>query len=208
MIVIDAGAHVGYYSLLAARRVGPAGKVYAFEPDPANYQLLLDNIELNGYSNITAVNAALSNQEGHSTLFLTTLDTGRHSLYRQDLPLKGSVDVPATTLDAFLAAEGWPNVGLVKVDVEGSEADLLDGMTRLLDRSSDIELIMEFNPSLLLTAGVDLHEFVDRFATWGLDVKWIDEKTGSISLEPVARDRMIGSLLSNEGSINLFCSRL
>ena len=89
MVVVDVGAHVGYYALLAAKRVGPQGKVYAFEPDPTNYALLLKNIELNGYRNILTTGEAVSDRVGTATLYLAGLDTGRHSLFRHGLPQRG-----------------------------------------------------------------------------------------------------------------------
>ncbi len=52
---VDIGANIGYYTLLAARQVGPAGRVYAFEPDEENFKLLQKNTEINGYSNVTSV---------------------------------------------------------------------------------------------------------------------------------------------------------
>src|SRR5207244_3754027 len=55
-VVLDIGAHIGYYTLLMARLVGPQGRVFAFEPNPANYDLLRRNIQINSYRNVTAVN--------------------------------------------------------------------------------------------------------------------------------------------------------
>jgi tRNA G37 N-methylase Trm5 len=60
-VVVDIGAHVGYFTLIAARSVGPEGRVYAFEPDPENYALLVRNIELNGYQNIMPIQKAVWN---------------------------------------------------------------------------------------------------------------------------------------------------
>jgi hypothetical protein len=63
-VVVDLGAHVGYYTLLAARRVGPEGRVFAFEPNPDNFRLLVKNIESNLYSNVIPVQKAVSNGRG------------------------------------------------------------------------------------------------------------------------------------------------
>lgn len=207
MVVIDAGAHVGYYTLLAARHVGPAGKVYAFEPAPANYDLLLRNIQRNEYANVVAVKTALSREVGQATFYLTGLDNGRHSLFRHGLPQGGSVVVQTTTLDAFLESEGWPRVGLVKVDVEGAEADVLKGMEQLLRKPGELKLILEFNPSLLRSAGLDPLEFLNGPADWGFNVYWIDEKKGSMPLKSVDRVTVAGKLLNSESSVNLYCSR-
>ena len=207
MAVIDAGAHVGYYTLLAARQVGPTGRVYAFEPEPANYDLLLRNIQRNEYTNIVAVNAALSRGVGQATLYLTGLDNGRHSLFRHGLPQQGSVIVEITTLDAFLESEGGTRVDLVKVDVEGSEADVLKGMEQLLRKPGELKLILEFNPALLRSVGLDPLQFLNRPADWGFNVHWIDEKKGPMPLESVDRVAKVGKLLNSETSVNLYCSR-
>ena len=57
-IVVDIGAHIGYYTLIFARLVGPKGKVFAFEPEPNNFNLLIKNIKINGYKNIIPVQKA------------------------------------------------------------------------------------------------------------------------------------------------------
>ena len=108
MVVVDVGAHVGYYTVLAAKQVGPMGKGYAFEPESANYALLKQNIGLNGCQNIVAIKSAVSDRSGSSALYLSALDNGRHSTYHHDLPENGSEVVKATTLDAFFKAEEWP----------------------------------------------------------------------------------------------------
>ena len=71
MNVVDIGANIGYYTLLAAELVGEKGKVFAFEPEPSNYDLLLRNVEINGYKNVTVVRKAVSNETGESSLFLS-----------------------------------------------------------------------------------------------------------------------------------------
>ncbi len=148
MVVLDIGAHVGYYTLLAARQVGPEGKVYAFEPEPKNHALLLKNIEQNGYENIVVTKSAVSDRMGDSTLYLSALDNGRHSVYQQDYPQKGTVSVDTLTIDAFLESEGWPTVDLVKIDVEGAEVAVLRGMESLLERCPDeVEILVELSPS-------------------------------------------------------------
>src|SRR5262245_2134996 len=62
MTFLDLGANVGYFTCLAARKVGPAGRVWAFEPDPRNFRLLVRSVKANGLSNVTAVRAAASDR--------------------------------------------------------------------------------------------------------------------------------------------------
>ena len=207
MVVIDVGAHAGYYTLLAAKGVGPAGKVYAFEPEPNNHALLLKNIELNRYSNIVAEKKAVSDRVGCSVLYLTALDNGRHSIYQHGLPERGSVAVETITLDAFLESRGWPRVNLVKIDVEGAEMAVLAGMGQLLQKSDALNLIVEFNPCLLQGVGVDPLEFLEQQSYLGFNVYWIDRKKGVVPVEAADSVSITDKLLDDEGSINLFCSK-
>jgi FkbM family methyltransferase len=193
--------------LLAARRVGPEGKVYAFEPEPANYSLLVKNAASNGYENIVAVRKAVPNRVGSLTLYLTSLDNGRHSTYRHPLAQSGSEVVETTTLDAFLESEGWPRVDLVKVDVEGAEMDVLAGMEQILQRSDQLQLIVELNPCLLRDAGVDPVGLLDRPASWPFDVFLIDEEGGLQPREAVDVPSLMRQLLASETSVNLCYSR-
>ena len=207
MVIVDVGAHVGYYSLLAARLVGPTGKVYSFEPDPDNHSLLLKNIEYNGYHNIRAVNYAISNRLGSATLYNTALDSGRHSIYQHGLPQRGTVTVDTTPMDTFLEGEGWPRIGLVKIDVEGAELDVLMGMEQLIGRSPEINLIVEFNPRLLEDAGVNPSEFLDIPRAWSFTTYCIDEKRGAAPLEAIDVAALTNRLLASGDSINLLCSK-
>jgi len=207
MVVLDIGAHVGYYSLLAARIVGPEGRVYSFEPEPQNYSLLVKNIDRNGYENITPVNAAVSNQMGVATLNLSTLDNGRHSLFVSNPSQSSTETVNTTTIDAFLENSASPNVGLIKIDVEGAELAVLDGMGKLLEKHDQLSLIIEFNPGLLQTAGVDLVQFLKRPSQWGLKVQIIDERRGLTPLDDADSDSLINRLLTSESSVNLLCQR-
>ena len=207
MVFVDVGAHLGYYSLLAARQVGQDGRVYAFEPEPVNYSLLIKNIELNGYRNIIADPRALSNTTGSSNLFVSALDSGRHSIYHHGLPETGSVAVDTITLDAFLETQGWPRVDLVKMDVEGSERDVLEGMSQLLERSKGVKLIMEFNPALLRNAGADPIRFLEAPAGYRLKVHLIKQAPEPTPLETADIPALVDKLTKAQDSVNLFCCR-
>lgn len=161
MVVIDAGAHIGYFSLLAAHLVGPRGRVYAFEPAPANYDLLARNIRLNRYSNIVAVQKAVSDVEESATLYLHD-DSVAHSLRAQTFGVPSrAIAVDVTTIDRVLEREGWPPVHLVKLDVEGAEAAALRGMRETRRRNRDACLIVEYIPHFLRQNGEDPRQFLD-----------------------------------------------
>lgn len=149
-VVIDVGANVGYYTLIAAKRVGPSGKVYAFEPDPDAFALLQANIELNELTNVVAINKALAAEPGQLELFRSSTNRGDHRLYD---PGDGrtAVSVEVTTLDAALA--DVRGIDLIKIDTQGAECSILAGGDALLARERDAGVIMEYTPKYIRAFG-------------------------------------------------------
>lgn len=162
--VVDLGANIGYFSLLAARLVGSEGKVYAFEPEPMNYELLLKNIELNGYDNIVPVPKAVSNVSGTIRFFLHSKDTGAHTIYQPlhgEREFKESIEVQAVTLDEFFKGKEHP-IDVIKVDVEGAEVAVLLGMDRIIRQNESLKMFIEFHPPGIRRRGDSSQEFARR----------------------------------------------
>lgn len=165
MTVVDVGAHAGYYSLLAARVVGPTGRVVSFEPSPDNFALLTENIKLNQLSQtIHAENAALAAAAGEADLFLSTHNTGDHRIYstlRDDDEMfnagapRRSVRVPVVSLDDYLSRQDISQVDMIKIDVQGAEMGVLSGMKQTLLHSPHLLLFTEFWPHGLLRFGTE-----------------------------------------------------
>jgi FkbM family methyltransferase len=126
---VDVGAHVGYHALLAARLVGARGRIFAVEPQPYNCAKLLTNAELNGFSNIVVIAAAVGEAEG----FVSLQSQARHDRSRLTLAGPGVNDgaltfvVPKITLLWLVGAYGVQPVKLLKIDVEGFELEVLSG---------------------------------------------------------------------------------
>jgi len=117
MTVVDIGANIGYYTLLAADLVGKKGRVFAFEPDPHIYSLLVKNVEANGYKNVIPVNKAVSNKVGTAELFLNPSNKDDHRLCKS-YNGQEHVNVEVVTLDNFFKAYN-PRVDVIKMDIEG-----------------------------------------------------------------------------------------
>ena len=115
--------------------------------------------------------------------------------------------VQTTTLDVFLKAEGWPRIDLVKIDAEGAEPFVLEGMRELIQRPGPIKIIMEFNPGLLRNAGADPAQFLNFPSSLGLVAHIIEEKKGLTPLDGVDRTALVKDLVKNNFSLNLFCTR-
>jgi FkbM family methyltransferase len=163
MKVIDAGANIGVYSLLAAQCIGSEGKVWAFEPSESTYGLLLDNLALNDVRTVRATRLALGDARGHLTL---RCQNGFGDLYRH-LDYSGHANVgdrvetvEVSTLDEFAAASGIDTIDFFKIDVEGGEYHLLKGSGQLLSRSPSVVVMVEIEEDWCLRNG---HRVEDCF---------------------------------------------
>jgi FkbM family methyltransferase len=208
MRVVDVGAHVGLHALLAARLVGSQGKVYAFEASPDNFALLEKNITSNGYQNIVAVPAAVAEKTGTVTFHLSPEGNDRNSIYASSRvgDCKNQLQVPAVSLDDFLEKEGWPGIDFVKIDVEGAEPLVLKGMSRFLERSKKLTLIVEFAPACIRDGGVSPTAFLEDLASRGFRIRVLRDSDAAVALPPGEFSRF-AQQVETEGMANLVCEK-
>jgi FkbM family methyltransferase len=178
MTAIDVGAHAGYYTLLFSRLVGPSGRVFAFEPHPATFALLSRNVGKRRLANVALVPAAVAEREGEAPLWQGPLSLG-HSLLRAKRGGTDALTVATTSLDAFSRAHAIERADLVKVDVEGAEAEVLQGMAELAARSPSLSLVLEYKPEILRARGEDLRALLARLAALGLRAVWALSDSGA-----------------------------
>lgn len=135
MAVWDCGANIGYYAVMEARLVGPDGFVYAVEPSPANAALLRRNIGLNGVSGTVAVEVvAISNRNGEAVFHLSersNVHTLHAQTYHGSAPahLTGAT-IAVRTVDVQTFLSGKRPVDLVRMDIEGHEVEVFEGIAR------------------------------------------------------------------------------
>lgn len=171
-LVIDVGANIGWYSLMLSARVGDDGLVVAFEPEPRNYQLLVENIRLNGRGNrVRTFELALMSEDGDVEFELSDENFGDHRV-RLRAPDAGSDDqryseslrrvtrVKGRKLDAVLESEklGTRTIRLMKIDCQGAEPTVVAGAARALQRTAF--LAIEYWPYGMRRAGFDPSAFV------------------------------------------------
>ena len=145
---LDIGANVGYFSMLAAHLVGPSGNVVAFEASSRILRMLQENVERNGFSErIRLVHAAVADRETILSLHDgPSQNCGMTSLLRSGEG--GSEQVRAATLGALLKAGEKSSARLIKIDVEGAEGLVLEGMEPILPELYEADLLVEIDPSL------------------------------------------------------------
>jgi FkbM family methyltransferase len=137
-VVYEVGAFQGILTLFLSDR---AKEVIAYEPNPASYDRVSENLRLNGRSNVRLRHLAVGDTAGHITLFCDRLMPGGTSgdptlanQIKSSTPSATSIDVPVVTLDEDIAAAQLPAPDVVKIDIEGMELPALRGMSRTLDR--------------------------------------------------------------------------
>jgi len=172
MVVVDVGAHIGYFTLLASKLVGESGKVFAFEPEPQNFANLCGNIIFNSFKNIKPFQKAVFSCSGKKRLYLGT-HSGMHSLFRVKDTTKKTVTVDMVSLDDVFKKT---KVNLVKVDTQGAELDVLIGMQELIKRSDDLKLIIEFQPNLEHDGS--LVKFWNKLGAYGFKFIYIIDEVG------------------------------
>jgi FkbM family methyltransferase len=181
-VVVDVGANIGYYTVLAGHLVGESGRVYAFEPDPISFEYLSKNVRLNGLRNVVLEQKAVSNESGTIRLYLADENKGDHRIYDPKGEQRPSVEVEAVALDDYFAGVE-DSVDFVKVDTQGAELVILKGMMDLVRRSPSAILAFEYAPKLLTGFGSSPRELVDGFLE--LELEMFDLGTGGSTLRPV-----------------------
>ena len=169
-VFLDVGANLGYFSLLAADRVGPTGKVLAIEPDPANFLLLQRSVAHNGLSAIVKpYRVALSDRDDEARLYLSEDNFGDHQVFATD-ESRESLPVTLRRGADLLGGLGvW--LDLVKIDTQGSEYGVVAGLLPLLVRCRP-RLIVELTPLSLRQCGSSGRALIELLATLQLPF-WI-----------------------------------
>jgi FkbM family methyltransferase len=167
MTFVDVGANLGYFTLLAAKIVGP-GHVYAFEPEQTNFELLSKSVSVNDLRHVDVYQKALCDKEGLIKLYLSDhMQPQSHSITFQEG--RRSINVASTRLDLFWASIGRPKIDFLKIHVGGAEATVLMGATEVLQKAKPLIVTMfvpdvQANERLLwdrLVSLYDLYELVN-----------------------------------------------
>lgn len=182
--VIDIGANIGYYALLMAKKVGPNGKVFCFEPDKTNFSILTENIRNNNYEKIIiSFNDAVSNEKGILKLFISETNRGDHRIYSSDQD-RNFIEINAVKLDE-MAELKEVKIKFMKMDIQGSEMIALEGMKGLILRNKPI-LISEFWPKGIKMSGKNPDEYIQFFLSNGYSMSLLTEK----GLMPISKEEL------------------
>jgi len=184
MIVIDIGANVGYYSLLAAEKVGVSGRVFAFEPEPSRHGLLEKNIQADGCKQVVSVQKAISNKTGTARLYLDPRhNPGDHRLYDSN-DGRDSIVVETVRLDDFFKDKDSP-IHSIKMDIQGAEMAALEGMGDIIKRKDELIILTEFWPEGMRRCGFSPIEFLNTLVAKGFHLHIVADENQSLKhMEP------------------------
>ncbi|MGD1092116.1 MAG: FkbM family methyltransferase [Bryobacteraceae bacterium] len=176
---IDVGAHLGWYTLIGAQFVGPKGRVIAIEASPSTFEGLERNVGVNDFRNVRLIPCAAWKEATELDLFpVTEWNTGTSSLVPEFLdvlegrpvlaPSRRSVRIHARPLSEMLTPEEIRTAALLKIDTEGAELEVLEGLLPILPQfPTDLCILMEISPEVLSRRGRNADEIIRVLASYG-----------------------------------------
>lgn len=189
--VVDVGAWIGYYALLAASKVGYNGKVIAIEPHPLNLAKLHRNIELNGFDNIIVIESAVGAEETSmeletgSTPLLHRLKDSNYTYVSNSNDIvkesrNNTIKVNVRRLDNILAALGIDDIKLLMMDIEGYEYNALLGCGRWIEEGKIDNIIVEVHTYFLQQLYKSFDDVLNVLKHYGYHIEIIDHINDSI----------------------------
>jgi len=208
-ILLEAGANIGYYVLLESTILSGNGAIYAVEPEPTNVSLLKSNIALNSLeTEVDVYQLAFSNTEGELPLYVTQ-NANLHSFVKPEKGEYHTLNIPVTTIDIFMRDK--PDINFIRMDIEGYECKVVDGMNTFLNSSGRKKLFIELHPQLV--SGDEMRHLLSRLYDSGFNLyKLISRDTyirsllGQTMVEEMALENFINDerLLKREMSFEAF----
>ncbi len=202
-LFLDIGAHYGFFTLLAATN-NPDLEVVAAEPIPETFKALKRNIDLLGTSHVTLQQTAISNGLGRAP-FIVSMSSDNCGFYQHpNAPPLRTMEVETSSVDALLQhREPCPLV--IKIDTEGHEIAILEGMSDTLRRFDDVALIIEFNPEMQRAAGSPPEQLLEELDQLGFETFLLDDVLQrAYRLKPTTN---WSALMNPSGYANLYCVR-
>jgi FkbM family methyltransferase len=173
MTVVDVGANLGYFSLLAARLVGPTGRVVALEPNSENCRLLLSSLRLSGTTNVELLPVAADEAPGWA-YYSTHVGSNGGLIDDGDLLTRPGVVVPTFRLDDLVDGP----VGFLKMDVEGAEGRVVRGATRIIEQNRPIVTTELKEEMLQRVSGRSVADYLGYFSDLGYVPSLLDTRSG------------------------------
>ena len=196
--VFDIGANVGKVSLILARQVGDAGKVYSFEPEQNNFELLKKNIEINNLKNVTPLKYAVTDKNEKTLLKVSGACT-THQVCNDTND--ATQEIETISLDEYFKDQ---KIDFMKIDAEGSEPKIINGMKNIVKNNPHLKFITEYEVRVMTALKVDRVKYTDDLISLGYDI--FETRDGVKELIPTDSTKLLNHYNKNSPyRTNLFC---
>ncbi|MEP3478669.1 MAG: FkbM family methyltransferase [Fuerstiella sp.] len=180
-VIADIGTNLGWFTCLAAN-ANPKAQVFGFELDRANYELCKRNVSINQLTNVVLRHAAVSNAPGKMA-YGKTDDSNASAMHRLGNQTGNLFEVQAITLDEYFRGREYPS--LLKIDVEGAEQLVLEGMPKILQADTVRTIFIEIHPLWLRNLGGSVPAVMNILSAAGFDVFSLGHRVTNASEKPV-----------------------
>jgi FkbM family methyltransferase len=204
MNVLDVGANIGLYSAIASRKVGSNGTVIAIEPDATNCSFIERTKRRNGLTNLVIIEKAAGERIGDTFLYLCETNKADHRIYDAQ-ESRTRVAIKMVTLDSVLIDQAIPRVDVLKIDTQGYEFFVAQGMRELIEHSPAVRILMEFWPWGITKAGGSPEQLLEFFSSRGFAISIIDSDRNRLVLQK-SFDRILNLIREREHA-NLYLER-
>lgn len=176
MTVLEIGANIGYYALIESKAIGKTGSIHAFEPFSQNFEILKKNVAINNYDDrVTLYNKAVSNVSGTNKIFIPKKMNRCNMLSSNGEKYE---TVESITIDGFFDKKFAPD--FIRMDVEGFEYYIFDGMINTLKKTKDCIVYMEYHPYLIEKEGLDYHKPIELLFSLGFSPIYVVKEYGAL----------------------------
>ena len=204
-IVIDVGANIGYYTLIFAQLVGKTGKVFAFEPESKNFEILKKNVKINNYNNVIVEQKIISDKSGKMKLFISDSDIVGHRIQQMG-NFKKFIEVESVTLDEHMKKLNLDKkINFIKIDVEGAEPKVLQGAKKILEQNSKLKIFTEFNRDVIKKYDSNPEDMLLLLTKNKFQFFLPNYKTNSLSLSK--KDVLLNSNDLLKENLNILCKK-
>jgi FkbM family methyltransferase len=200
MLVVDVGAHFGYYTLIAANIAGAGGKVFAFEPCPQNYKLLKLNIKINKYANIIPLQYCILDEKRNVKLYISPNNSGDNRISATD-ERRPFIYVNSITLDEFFHGKE-KLIDVIKIDTQGAEFMVLKSMHSILSTNNHIICFTELWPQGLENNKSSLNDFYNLLTKYNFYIFYIDEENQKLTRMNLSK---LSQVFIKREDCNLLC---
>lgn len=201
-VVLDIGAHIGYYTIIFSELVGPKGKVYAFEPHPKNFQLLKKTVETNNLTNVEIFQNIVSDKNKLVDFYISKLDSIGNRMFNSD-EANQKIEINSISIDEFLKNRN-DKINFIKMDIQGAEVLAIDGMKETLKNNKNLKIIQEWWPDAIRKYNRTPDSHLNFLEELGFNFYVVDENLDQLTRITIPK---LMETYPNEDleDVNLFC---